>query len=187
MACSCETLKPIQGICDTATGGITKVYIAPKGAAKFVNDASALTVNDEITQSGLILDSSCAGVFVEYNFRPNTGSYTSTIESDLAIGSSSVTTELTLQFTKAEAAKRLAIQSAINAGGCVVIIRDKNKKYLCLGDEDNSVFVTSATMVSGTTNNELSGFTMTLQYISEKLPKFLVDTYDISQLMVRGE
>lgn len=185
MACSCETLAPIAGICDTGVGGISKIYIAPKGAAVFNDSSIAFTVNDEIKQAGLTLDPSCTAVFTEYTFRPNTGSYTSTVESDLAIGSSSVTTEVTLQFTKAEAAKRLAIQAAINAGGCVVIVKDKYKRYLCLGDIDNSVFVTNATMVSGVANNELSGFTMTLQYISEKMPKFLEASFDITALMTR--
>ena len=70
--------------------------------------------------------------FEEWLFRPNTASYTSTLSSDQAIGNQSVTTEVSLQFSKAEATKRLAIQSAINAAA-VVILEDMYGQHIYLG------------------------------------------------------
>ena len=61
-------------------------------------------------------------------FRKNTGNYTTALTSDPAIGTQAVTTDLNLQFTKAEATKRLEIQSAINAAA-VVIIEDMDNIF----------------------------------------------------------
>ena len=118
--------------------------------------------------------------FVQWLFRKNTGNYTTSLTSDPAIGTQAVTTDLNLQFTKAEATKRLEIQSAINAAG-VVIIEDMYGQYILLG-KDNEVSVTAVNQQSGTAITDLNGYTLTLQDISLELPHF-VDPQIISGLL----
>jgi nitrogen fixation protein len=78
---------------------------------------------------------------------------------------------LNLQFTKAEAVKRLEIQSAINAAA-IVIVEDMYGQYILLGNE-NEVVVSAASMVTGTAATDLNGFTLTLQDVSTELPHFV--------------
>lgn len=158
--CGSVTLSAIDARCDTSFGGIKRVLVANR-------DDVTVTVSDD-TITALV------GNFVEWLFRKNTGSLTSTVSSDAAIGSSFVTTEVSLQFTKAEATKRLAIQSAINANA-VVIVEDMYGQYIYLGLE-NEVVVTSATMVTGTAATDLNGFTLVFQDVASQLPYFVEST-----------
>ena len=76
-----------------------------------------------------------------------------------------------VQFTKAEAQKRLDIQSAINASA-VVIVEDMYGQFIYLGLE-NEVVVSNATMVTGTASSDLNGFTLTFQDLATELPHFI--------------
>lgn len=167
------TLSTIDARCDKSIGGISEILIANRDDVESV----ALNANAEIT--GITL--ATGKHFYSWKFRRNTGNYTSTVESDLAIGNSFVTTEVSLQFTKAEAQKRLDIQSAINAG-CVVIVKDMFGQYIYLG-MDNDVQMKSVVMQSGTSQTDLNGFTLTFEDVSLELPHFLVSSFDISSLL----
>ena len=176
MACNTVTLNGIIAKCDTATGGIKRVLIAQKDDVlnMVVDKATGIITDIEMEENKY---------FVQWLFRKNTGSYTTSLTSDPAIGTVSVTTDLQLQFTKAEATKRLEIQSAINAAAVVIIeMQDKIEKndnlvnqYILLG-YDNEVSVTSVNMQSGTAMTDLSGFTLTLQDVSVELPYFVDET-----------
>lgn len=177
MACNSVTLNGISAKCDTATGGIKRILIAQKDdVVDIVVDKATGIINEIEMAEGKY--------FVQWLFRKNTGSYTTSLTSDPAIGTVSVTTDLNLQFTKAEATKRLEIQSAINAAAVVIIeMQDKIKnksdelvnQYILLG-YDNEVSVTSVNMQSGTAMTDLSGFTLTLQDVSVELPYFVNET-----------
>lgn len=155
--CGSVTLSAIDARCDTSFGGIKRVLVANR------DDVTVTVADDNIT--------ALTGNFVEWLFRKNTGSLTSTVTSDTAIGNTFATTEVSLQFSKAEATKRLAIQSAINASA-VVIVEDMYGQYIYLGLE-NEVVVSSATMVTGTAAADLNGFTLVFQDIATKLPYFV--------------
>lgn len=155
--CGSVTLSAIDARCDTSFGGIKRVLVANR------DDVTVTVADDNIT--------ALTGEFVEWLFRKNTGSLTSTVTSDAAIGNTFATTEVSLQFSKAEATKRLAIQSAINASA-VVIVEDMYGQYIYLGLE-NEVVVSSATMVTGTAAADLNGFTLVFQDVSTKLPYFV--------------
>lgn len=172
MACNTVTLTGINGKCDTSAGGIKRVLIAQK------DDVTIGTVDE----SGVITEITMAQgkYFVQWLFRKNTGNYTSALTSDPAIGTQAVTTDLNLQFTKAEATKRLEIQSAINAAA-VVIIEDMYGQYILLG-KDNDVNVINVNQQSGTAITDLNGYTLTLQDVSLELPHF-VDPDIISGLL----
>ena len=174
MACNSVTLNSIDARCDVSAGGIKRVLIGNK------DDVTSVTVDDTTGMITTITKES-SSKFAEWRFRKNTGSLTSTVTSDPAIGNTVATTEVNLQFTKAEAQKRLDIQSAINASA-VVIVEDMYGQYIYLGLE-NEVTVSNATMVTGTTSSDLNGFTLTFQDLATELPRF-VDPAIISGLLI---
>ena len=163
------TLNSIDARCDGSVGGIKRILIALRDdvTATIGTDANDSQYVDSITVA-------TGKKFEQWRFRKNTGSYTSTLSTDPSIGNNTVTTEVNLQFSKAEVNKRLIIQSAINANS-VVIIEDMYGNYIYLGLE-NEVSVTSAVMQSGTATGDLSGFTLTFQDIATEMPHFIDTT-----------
>ena len=184
MACNTVTLNGISAQCHTAAGGIKRVLIAQKEDVTNITVDNATGVIDCITLAS-------GKYFAQWLFRKNTGSFTTSLTSDPAIGTQAVTTDLNLQFTKAEATKRLEIQSAINAAAVVIVeLQDKIKdatsgelidQYILLG-KDNEVSVTAVNMQSGTAMTDLNGFTLTFQDVSVELPHF-VDASIIPSLL----
>lgn len=178
MNCNSVTLSTIDARCETSFGGIKEVLIALKDDIKAISVDSSTGMINTITMNQ-------SKKFEKWMFRKNTGNYSSNVTSDPTIGNSFATTEVTLQFSKAEATKRLAIQSAINASS-VVIVRDMYDQYLLLGYE-NEVVVSAATMQSGTQAADLSGFTLTFQDIATELPHFIdTSSVTIDNLLVAG-
>lgn len=173
MACNTVTLNGINGRCDTSAGGIKRILIAQKDDVTNINVDTTTGIIDTITMA-------TGKYFVQWLFRKNTGNYTTSLSSDPAIGTQAVTTDLNLQFTKAEATKRLEIQAAINAAA-VVIIEDMYGQYILLG-KDNEVSVTAVNQQSGTAVTDLNGYTLTFQDVSLELPHF-VDPQIISGLL----
>lgn len=173
MACNNVTLIGINAKCDTSAGGIKRVLLAQKDDVTNISVDETTGVIDAITMAS-------DKYFVQWLFRKNTGNYSTSLSSDPAIGTQAVTTDLNLQFTKAEATKRLEIQSAINAAA-VVIIEDMYGQYILLG-KDNEVTVTAVNQQSGTAISDLNGYTLTLQDVSLELPHF-VDPDIISSLL----
>lgn len=176
-SCKSITVSAIDARCEGSVGGIKEIYVIAN------DDVKDVSLNEA---TGVITDVVLAGTnkFQKWLFRPNTGSYTSTRTGDLTTGNSTVTTDVALQFSKAEAEKRLAIQSMINGGACI-IIKDMYGQYLLLGKGDgrNEVYVTDAVMQSGTANTDLSGFTLTFEEIAEDFPHFISDDFDMSTLL----
>ena len=162
-SCEASTLYSIDARCEQSIGGIKRILIIARDNI----DKVTVDENGQITAITTV----ASAKFEQWKFRRNTGSYTSTVTSDVSIGNSFATTEVNLQFSKAEAQKRLAIQNAINAGS-VVIVEAVNGESIYLG-YDNEVVITSAVMQSGTANTDLNGFTLTLQDVSAELPRFL--------------
>lgn len=175
MACNTVTLAGIDGKCDTSAGGIKRVLIIQR------DEIDSTPTVDQTTGEITNISLKSGSYFKQWLFRKGTGNYTTSLSSDPAIGTQAVTTDLNLQFTKAEAKKRLEIQSAINAAA-VVIIEDMYGQYIYLG-MDNEVSVTTVNMQSGTAVTDLNGFTLTLQDTSLELPHFIASTVDISSLL----
>lgn len=169
-SCSAVTVNAIDARCEGSVGGIKEIYVIAN------EDVTAIDVASENNEDALITSITLAAgkLFQKWLFRPNTSSYTSTRAGDLTTGNSTVTTDVALQFSKAEAGKRLAIQSMINGGACI-IIKDMYGQYILLGKGDgrNEVFVTDAVMQSGTANTDLSGFTLTFEEIAAEFPHFI--------------
>lgn len=178
MNCSTFTPEYIDARCDKSVGGIKAIYIANRDDIQF---PLQYNTQDEITS----LQMKDGRYFAKWQFRKNTGSYTSTYSSDMAIGNETITTTVALQFSRAEATKRLKIQKALNSAA-VVIIEDMYGQLLFLG-EDNEVVITECTMQSGTQTGDLSGFNLTFQDIADNLPKFLVSDFDATTLLAPAE
>lgn len=171
--CGSATLNSIDARCDVSAGGIKRILIANR-------DDVTVTANDETGKITAITQAN-ETKFAEWRFRKNTGSLTSTVTSDPAIGNTIVTTEVAIQFTRAEAQKRMDIQSAINAAA-VVIVEDMYGQYIYLGLE-NEVVISNATMTTGTTTTDLNGFNLTFQDICTELPYF-VDKEIVDDLLI---
>lgn len=176
-SCKAVTVNAIDARCDGSVGGIKEIYV-------IANEDVTSVIED--TTSGNITDIYLAASkkFQKWLFRPNTGSYTATRSGDLTTGNSTVTTVVSLQFSRAEAEKRMAIQSMINGGACI-IIKDMYGKYLLLGKGEgrNEVYITDAVMQSGTSNTDLSGFTLTFEEIASDFPHFLDDPIDVDEMV----
>lgn len=173
MSCNSVTLTNIDARCDKSVGGIKRILVGLRD--ELVN----VFTNDK----GEIIHFMFTDTLTEWKFRKNTGSYTSTGTFDPTINSSYFTTECAIQFSRAEAQKRLDIQSVINAGGVFIIIEDMYGEYLLLG-KDRDVVITSATMQSGTSSTDLSGFNLTFTDTSLELPHFINKNYvDVNTLI----
>lgn len=179
--CKSVSVTAINAKCDGSVGGIKEIYLIATEEITGVEIASESNDDELITAITL----AASKKFQKWQFRPNTSSFTSTRAGDLTTGNSTVTTDVSLQFSKADASKRMAIQAMIN-GGCVVIIKDMYGQYLLLGygDGRNEVFITDAVMQSGTANTDLSGFTLTFEEVASEFPHFIDSTkVDINELL----
>ena len=101
MSCNSVTLTNIDARCDKSVGGIKRILVGLRD--ELVN----VFTNDK----GEVINLMFNGTLKEWKFRKNTGSYTSTANIDPTIDSAYFTTECAIQFSRAEAQKRLDIQS----------------------------------------------------------------------------
>lgn len=181
-SCAAVTLNSIDATCDESRASIKRVLVCPKEdieviGYQYIPISSVYPNDDEFQKSTLINNLVLADNknFVEFKFRRNTGSYTSTYTGDNTTGSQVVTTEVTLQFSKAENQKRLEFQK-LTGHPCVMLIEDAYGKYIALG-VDAPVVLTNTVMQSGTAKSDLSGFTLTFTEESNVFPPFVSD-YD---------
>ena len=181
-SCAAVTFNSIDATCDESRASIKRVLVCPKEdieaiGYQYTPTSSQYPNDDEFEKSTLINNLVLADnkKFVEFKFRRNTGSYTSTYTGDNTTGSQVVTTEVTLQFSKAENQKRLEFQK-LTGHPCVMLIEDAYGKYIALG-VDAPVVLTNTVMQSGTAKSDLSGFTLTFTEESNVFPPFVSD-YD---------
>lgn len=161
MACKSFALSGIALGCKDNLAGIKEVYIIKSA------DVTAKTLNTEKSQIATI-ETATDAKFKTYKFRKGTASMTSTASSDEAIGNFSVTTELTLQFSKLDTSKRLEIM-ALCLEDVEVMVLDWNGKYWFLG-YDFPVTATAATAQTGTALTDLNGYNITLTDSASEFP-----------------
>lgn len=130
-------------------------------------DIIAKTLNTEESQIASLTLAE-GSKFKTYKFRKGTASMTSTASSDETIGNFSVTTELSLQFSKMETSKRLEIM-ALCLEDVAVVGLDWNSKYWMLGF-DFPVSATAATAQSGGAITDFNGYNVTLTDTSSEFP-----------------
>lgn len=140
-------------------GGIRAVYIANH------DDVSEVTLGEDIITTITMGD---AAKFKKYLFRKGTSYMTSTMNVDQASGVNYVTTELVMQFSKMETAKRVEI-SAMALGEMAVIVQDNNGKYWYIG-YDEPVVASAGDGQTGTAVSDANRYSITLQDQSMALP-----------------
>lgn len=178
MSCISQAISSIDARCDVSMGGIKEILIGNFDDVNNVEIGSSNNPFRYITD----IDMKIGTKMEKWQFRANTGSFTSTFSSDPAIGNNIVTTEVSLQFSRSESVKRKAIQDALGNAN-VVIIKDMYGNYIYLGKEEE-VSVTSTTMQSGTSKGDLSGFNITFSYESNEIPHYISPDFDVDGLLV---
>lgn len=161
MACVSINNISINDKCDYSNGGIRRLWIAQQDNLLYKSEM--LDGSDTLSNFMLF---GCA----EWNWKANTANYTSELSStDSTIGSQVFTTTISLQFTKSEQNKRKAIQDALSAGDCVVVIEDMYGTKLLV----EHVYLSDVTAQSGQQLSDLNGYQLTIKGDWIDLPQFV--------------
>ena len=180
MACASVIFSGLNGQCDVNKGGIRRIYIANRADTEsIVVDSDTGNITTITMQEGKL--------FKAWNFRTGTASFSTSSTSDISIGTVGGTATLSLQFTRADSAKRAEIERAIKAE-CLVIVEtnyfteDETEgvfmRYFLMG-YDTYVSVDSPVMQTGTAVGDLNGITLNLVENYYELPHF-IDTEHVS-------
>ena len=161
MACVSINNITINDKCDYSNGGIRRLWIAQQDNLLYKSEM--LDGSDTLSNFMLF---GCA----EWHWKANTANYTSELSStDSTIGSQVFTTTISLQFTKSEQNKRKAIQDALSAGDCVVVIEDMYGTKLLV----EHVYLSDVTAQSGQQLSDLNGYQLTIKGDWINLPQFV--------------
>lgn len=156
---ACNTVKSFTyDACTPNIGGIKTIWLAD-----YVEDAATVSGDTE----GYISAFAESVTWTKYPMRKNTCSMTSTLNNS-AEGSSYVTTELAMVFSKMEAAKRIAIQ-ALAIGECMALVEDSNGELWFLG-KDEPLTATAGTGQTGTAKGDVNSYNLTLTDESLQFP-----------------
>lgn len=159
MGCS-VTLTGLPKDCEASMGGIAELWAVDHSAV------SAVTVSAE----GIITDITLAesAKFLRYYFRKGAGSMSPNGTIDPANGVNFVTTDVVVQFTKMDTAKRIAM-STLTVAELALIVKDNNGKYWYLG-YDNAVTASASSGATGQAFTDANMYSITLQDTSLLLP-----------------
>lgn len=157
MACTSYSLAGLNGSCDPSKGGIVEVMVA-------LYQEDAATVGTANTVSSFATGITWYG----YAFKKGTGSMTSTLNVDPANGVNYVSTDLVLQFTKMDTAKRLEMK-ALSLDDLMVIVKDANGTYWFLG-KDEPVQASAGTGQTGQNRSDGNFYQITLQANDDTFP-----------------
>lgn len=161
MACNSIALKGIGLGCKDHMGGIKEVYLIKE------DEVTAVTLDAEnSTIASITLKEEAT--FKTYKFRKGTSQFTSTMTTDEAAGTLSIQTDLALQFSTMETAKRLEIM-AMCMDSMKGIVLDSNGKYWFLG-YDFPISASAATGQTGTAFADFGGYNVTLTDNSREFP-----------------
>lgn len=161
MACVSINNISINDKCDYSNGGIRRLWISQQDNLLYKSEM--LDGSDTLSNFMLF---GCA----EWHWKANTANYTSELSStDSTIGSQVFTTTISLQFTKSEQNKRKAIQDALSAGDCVVVIEDMYGTKLLV----EHVYLSDVTAQSGQQLSDLNGYQLTIKGDWINFPQFV--------------
>ena len=169
MACNSQTLKGIALGCKDHMGGIKEVYLIKESEVK------SITITEGAVSEIQLEDSAS---FKTYRFRKGTSQFTSTMTTDEAAGTLSIQTDLALQFSTMDTAKRLEIM-AMCMDSMKGIVLDSNGKYWLLG-YDFPISASAATGQTGTAFADFGGYNVTLTDNSKEFP------YEIPASVIEG-
>ena len=178
---ACNTLTEILKGCTSNAGGVSKVYLAN---ADVIDYAGMVITNGQITSVGLTGGTGATEGFVEFQFNPNTSSFTENTTVSLENSSTFYDQAVIIQLARREVAKRQALL-AIAAGQpeLVAIVKDSNGIYWAFGFGDDKVYLTGNEGGSGTAKTDLNGYTVTLTSQSA-VPAYTVSENQIAGLFI---
>lgn len=171
MSCTCTNityaLKTMSNaLCEGNTGGIKNVWIALK--CNIVATKSQDDANNYVASISAADSQKTPKPFFEYAFRKNTSSFVSTLNADQDNLTSYWVTELTMNFKKTEAAKRMSLMALVQ-NDCVAVVEDNNGVYWFLGF-DEPLVATAGTHNSGTQRSDSNSYEITLSDESNEAP-----------------
>ena len=169
MNCTSYTLSGLNVGCKDSLGGVAKIWLADFGEVNWVLDDSAKTAKAEGQISS----------FKVYNLRRGAASMTSTLTSNDHTGSY-FTTEITMNFLKMEASKRLEVMAML-MGQCTGVVKDCNGKYWAIAVE-NPLEGSAGTGETGTEIGDANQYTVTISVYETELPYEITDATMISDL-----
>lgn len=151
-------LRGLNLDCNPVLAGIRKVYLG------YFDDFEATT--DRKTQKITTLDGE--GKLYPYQVTTNTGGLTSTLTRNDQNGTRYYTNTITMQFTRLEADKHLEVQ-AMAAEALIAIVETNDGKYWYVG-ADSYLSGTNSTAQTGSSFDDLNGYTIELSCRSANLP-----------------
>ena len=168
------TLTGIKLDCNPVLAGIKRVYLG-------YNDQLTITTSAE-TQTATIAakESATSAKLYPYDVVANTGGLTSTITKNEQNGTRYYTNTITMQFTRLEAAKHLEVQ-AMAAEALVAVVETNDGKYWVVG-ADSYLSATESTAQTGSSFDDLNGYTISLAARSAYLP-FSIEKEGFSSLI----
>lgn len=176
------TLTGIPADCQSSVGGIKRVgiidysYVGINSSTS--NKVNVNTYNDLSDTDSCKLTDGISNYMQPFEFKKGSSSMTSTATIDATNGVNFWTTELSMQFSRMETAKRVAVQ-AVTLSDCGVVVEDNNGKLWFLG-QDAPVTVTAGTAQTGQAKTDGNFYQITLSDESAHLPIEITDTNSIS-------
>lgn len=157
----CATISTFTiDLCSNSLGGVKNVYLADyaEGAATYDKESGVVTA--------------LSGSWLKVPIRKNTASYTSTLNVSEESGNS-VSTVLSLVFSKMETSKRMTM-NALSLTDVMAVVEDANGQKVFLGI-DNPVTLSAGTGETGTAKTDANRYTAELTDDSMEFPPFLGD------------
>ena len=158
MSCS-QTLSAISKDCNANIGGIKRVLLANS------DDVTGVTISSEIVTA---ITMAAGKTFLEFAFRPNTGSMTTNAQVSDSGASTYWQTDVVMAFNRLETAKSVAIKALAQAD-LIGIVEDMNGKYWLVGFE-NPLNISAGAAASGTQRGDRNGYDITLTDVATELP-----------------
>ena len=156
------TLTGIKLDCNPVLAGIKRVYLG-------YNDQLTITPDTQTQTATIAAKSGVEGAKrYPYDVVANTGGLTSTITKNEQNGTRYYTNTIAMQFTRLEADKHLEVQ-AMAAEALVAIVETNDGKYWVVG-ADSYLSATESTAQTGSSFDDLNGYTISLAARSAYLP-----------------
>ena len=156
------TLTGIKLDCKPVLAGIKRVYLG-------YNDQLTITPDAQTQTATIAAKSGATGAkLYAYDIVANTGGLTSTVTKNEQNGTRYYTNTIAMQFNRLEATKHLEVQ-AMAAEALVAIVETNDGKYWVVG-ADSYLSATEANVQTGSSFDDLNGYTISLAARSAYLP-----------------
>lgn len=167
MACFSRALGGIDGACDKSVGGVKVIYLA-----EYEDDAFTLSKADDGSSIAVTAVKTPTS-FKKYAFRKGNASLTETLNVDDTAGYNYVSSDLFMQFSRIDTAKRVEI-NALAVGGTMAVVIDANGNGHALGVQEE-MSINAGTAQTGAQKADGNFINITLQDTSDEFPPMLTE------------